>query len=49
METNLSSRDILRFIKALLEAYQIEQNAFSINILAEEEDVDEEEAEDEEA
>lgn len=49
VETKISSRDILRFIKALLEAYQIEQNAFSINILAEEEDVYEEEAEDEEA
>lgn len=48
VEINLSSRDILRFIKALLESYQIEQDAFSINILAEEEDADEEE-EDEEA
>ena len=43
IETNLSSRDIMRFLKVLLEEYQVNQEEFSINVKADDDsDVEEE-------
>ncbi len=43
IETNLSAQDIMRFLKALLQQYQVDQDLFSINVIADnDEDLDSE-------
>lgn len=48
IETNLSSQDIMRFLKALLEQYQVNQEEFSINVKADDDSEAEEEQDSEE-
>ena len=49
VELNTSAKDVMKFIAALLEKYQIDEARFSISVVAEEKDADDEEQETEDA
>ena len=47
IETNLSAQSIMRFLKSLLQQYQINQTEFSIDVIADDESSEEEQNTDE--